>query len=104
MKTAVSHSVQLKPSMRVLSRQQSLAVYLWPAGFLTHASCATASLVAELMVALKEELISLHRPGDLKLLPRALDDADPNLMGLCPKAQRNSAKQTVTVVFISVLL
>ena len=65
----------------------SLATYLQPVQTVTHASCATASLAAELMVVLKEELISLCRPEDLKLLPRAL--ADPDLMDLCPKAQKN---------------
>lgn len=46
MKTAVLHFLQLKPSM-------------------TTVSCATASLAAELMAVLGEEIISLHRPGDL---------------------------------------
>lgn len=78
MKTAASRSLQLRPGMMtVRQRQQNKSKNSTCSlpGLLTHARCATASLAAELMAVLKEELISLHRPGDLKLLPRASDDA-----------------------------
>lgn len=43
-----------------------------PAAKATHASGAAASLAAELMVAIKEALISLHRPRNAKPLAKSL--------------------------------
>lgn len=65
-------------------------VYLQPAVTVTHASCATASLAAELMVTIKEVLISLHRLRNAKPLPRALDDVEPKIIELCPKTQNKN--------------
>lgn len=77
---------------------QSLATYVQPAGALTYASCATASLAGELMVVLKEELIySTRLEIWRKLLPRASDDAQSDLINLCSRVH---GKQSIMSIYI----
>lgn len=72
MKSAASNSRQLRPSMmKVLRKQQNTSKSDHLSAACQHASCATASLAAKLMAVLKEELISLHSPGELKKQPAA---------------------------------